>query len=608
MTDSTMRHRIAMRTIWLALLVLTMPAMPALAGTEGWSQWRGAADRNGVSSETGLPATFDEATGIPDGTPLQNVKWVARIGGGAYGSIVVSGGKVLIGGSMNYRSSAMLWCFQESDGKLLWRLRSPFRTNLVNRTWGLCSTPTVDGERVYVLGHNGEVLCLDANGLAGRPPSPADLELIMTDRRCLDRNKLDADGNRLTELSPGTAVAPEPTDAHVLWQFDLIREVKCWPHNAQSTSVLVRGDRLYIATGSTLSAYGQDGSKYWIDRWKSKYGKSSYDSPSLIVLDKNTGKLLAVDKEGIFDLTFHGAHASPALGVVGGRELLFYGGGNGACYAFDPEFAPGNAGAPGVLRRIWKFDCLAPSSYSPEFTGTRLEFAEIIATPVFYRNRVYVALGNEPSDSGTRAKEGRLLCLDATRTGDVTASARIWSFDQIKSCCTTPVIADGLLYTADVSGLVYCLDADTGALYWQHMAKPVWSSPLVADGKVYVTTQGGLFVFAANRTKTVLSQPGDKRVEMVASPAAANGTVYLATNKLLYALQEGRTAALDKTAPFWTPPESDGLRPPAPPPSLVRQMWRFAVPVIGAAAAVWLVPWFNKTRTARRQANADKTM
>lgn len=578
---------------------------PALAHATDYSQWRGAADRNGVSSETGLPDQFDEAIGTPDGTPLRNVKWVARLGGSAYGSIVVSGGKVLIGGSMNYRSSAILWCFQESDGKLLWRLRSPFRTNLVNRTWGLCSTPTVDGDRVYVLGHNGEVLCLDANGLAGRTPSPADLELIMTDRQCLDRNKLDPDGRRLTELSPGTPVAPEPTDAHVIWQFDLIREVKCWPHNAQSTSVLVRGDRLYIATGSTLSAYGEDGSKYWIDRWKSKYDKSTYDSPSLIVLDKNTGKLLAVDKEGIFDETFHGAHASPALGMVDGRELLFYGGGNGACYAFDPEFAPGTAGEPGVLNRVWKFNCLAPGTYSPEFAGKRLELAEIIATPVFYRNRVYVALGNDPIHSGASAKEGRLLCLDATKTDDVTATARIWSFDQIKSSCTTPVIADGLLFTADMSGLIYCLDADTGALYWQHQANDIWSSPLVADGKVYVTTQRGLFVFAANRAKRVLSQPMNNRLgAMIASPAAANGAVYLADSKFLYALQEGKTALLDKTSPLWTPPESDGLRPPVPPPTLWMRLRYYVLSGVSAAALALLVVWIRKTGKARRQATA----
>ena len=585
-------------------LTAGLALLPALAHAADFSQWRGAADRNGVSTETGLPDRFDEISGKPDGTPLQNVKWVARLGGSAYGSIVVSGGKVLIGGSMNYRSSAALWCFQESDGKLLWRMRSPFRTNLINTTWGLCSTPTVDGDRVYVLGHNGEVLCLDANGLTGRAPSPADLELIMTDRRCLDRNKLDPDGRRLTELSAGTPQAPEPTDAHVLWQFDLIREVKCWPHNAQSASILIRGDRLYIATGSTLSEFGKDGSKYWIDRWKSKYGKSSYDSPSLIVLDKYTGKLLAVDKEGIFEHTFHGAHSSPALGVVGGKELLFYGGGDGSCYAFDQVFFPGEAGAPGVLKRVWKFDCLAPNTYGPDYTGPRLKRAEVLSSPVFYRNRIYVSLGNDPKSSGRSAEGGRLLCLDATQTGDITATGKIWSFDTIKSSCTTVSVADGLLYTADASGRIYCLDADTGALYWQHQADSVWSSPLVADGKVYVTTQGGLLVFAAGKHKTLLSQAKSQEKEgMVASPAAANGAIYVASDKLLYALQAGKTATLDKqTNP--SPLESEGLRAPKPPESAWAGVLRIAVPVVCLAGIVWLIVWFRKRRKAR-QANRN---
>ena len=45
-------------------------------------------------------------------------------------------------------------------------------------------------------------------------------------------------------------------------------------------------------------------------------------------------------------------------------------------------------------------------------------------------------------------------------------------------------IADGLLYTADAAGTVYCFDADTGNLYWTHAGAAGWSSPLVAAGKV----------------------------------------------------------------------------------------------------------------------------
>ncbi|MFI5382133.1 MAG: PQQ-binding-like beta-propeller repeat protein [Tepidisphaerales bacterium] len=582
------------------LLLAALSLLPLAAGAADWAQWCGHADRNSVSAETGLPDQFDAISGAARGASLQNVKWVARLGAGAFGSPVVANGKLYIGGKTKSEDTAMFWCFQETDGKLLWRMRSPFWPSLVNRTWGVCSTPAVDGDRVYILSHHGEVLCLDANGLAGRAPSLADLELIMTDRRCANPFALAPDGRRILELTAGTPGAPEPTDAHILWRFDMLREVNCWPYNAQSASPLVRGDRLYVATGSTISEYANDGCKPAIDEWKEKYGKSSYESPSLIVLDKNSGKLLAVDKEGIFDQTFHGAHASPALGVVNGRELLFYGAGNGSCYAFDPEFAAGEAVKPGVLKRVWKFDCLA-ATYAPGYDGPRLKRAEVIATPVFHDNRIYVSIGNDLKNSGDKAGPGRLLCLDATGSGDITATAKVWSFDDIRSTGTTVAVADGLVYAADASGKIYCLDADTGKLYWQHDAALVWSSVMVADGKVYVAARLGLLVFAKGKEKKLMGQ-SKVHESMVASPAAANGVVYVVTDKYLYALQRGKTFTPQETAASPSAgPEVDVLtdaleKPPKP---VWFRVGRIAVPAACVAIVVVLGAVLLKKRQSK---------
>jgi outer membrane protein assembly factor BamB len=272
-----------------------------------------------------------------------------------------------------------------------------------------------------------------------------------------------------------------------------------------------------------------------------KYHQPKYDSPSLIVLDKHTGKLLAREREDIFMRTFHGAHSSPALGKVNGQELVFYGGGGGTCYAFDPNFAPSRNGEPAVLKLVWKFDCVA----APYDSGKpRLDRAEVIATPVFYRNRIYVSIGNDLEHSGDAAGPGRLLCVDATQTGDITATGKIWSFDTIGNTASTVAVADGLLYTADAAGNIYCLDAETGELYWQHKARSIWSSPLVADGKVFVADNTrGLLVLAAGKEKNLLSQLR-VNADIVASPAVADGVLYIASARYLYALQKGASAEL----------------------------------------------------------------
>ena len=77
----------------------------------------------------------------------------------------------------------------------------------------------------------------------------------------------------------------------------------------------------------------------------------------------------------------------------------------------------------------------------------------------------------------------------------------VWSYDEIGSSVSTVAIADGLVYAAGFDGRLHCLDAETGKCYWVHEAGgPIWGSPLVADGKVYLGTgKSTLWVLAAGQ-------------------------------------------------------------------------------------------------------------
>ena len=99
-------------------------------------------------------------------------------------------------------------------------------------------------------------------------------------------------------------------------------------------------------------------------------------------------------------------------------------------------------------------------------------------------------------------------------------------------------IAGGLVYIADCGKTVHCVDAETGKPYWTHeMDGEMWTSTLVADGKVYIGSQRRDFVvLAAGKTRRVLSTVRlDSPIH--ASAAAANGTLYVATMRRLYALR-----------------------------------------------------------------------
>jgi outer membrane protein assembly factor BamB len=107
----------------------------------------------------------------------------------------------------------------------------------------------------------------------------------------------------------------------------------------------------------------------------------------------------------------------------------------------------------------------------------------------------------------------------------------------MRSSSSTVAIAGGLLYAADASGMVYCIDADTGRVYWTQQTSAIWASPLAADGKVFIPTyNSGLLVMAAGKRKRIIAQ-SPSQSHMVSSPAVAHGVVYVANQQYLYALQ-----------------------------------------------------------------------
>ena len=125
-----------------------------------------------------------------------------------------------------------------------------------------------------------------------------------------------------------------------------------------------------------------------------------------------------------------------------------------------------------------------------------------------------------------------LSCIDGT-TG-----LKIWESRQVGRTLSDVAIDDGLLYISDYSGRLHCFDAETGELCWQHeLGAGVWcASPVVADGRVYISTERHRFwVLKAGRTKQVLSE---SRVRSMAiTPTVQDGVLYLPTQNRLFAVK-----------------------------------------------------------------------
>ena len=159
-----------------------------------------------------------------------------------------------------------------------------------------------------------------------------------------------------------------------------------------------------------------------------------------------------------------------------------------------------------------------------------------MATPVLHENTVYIAVGRDPEVS---LRPGVLWAIDAGGSGDITASGVRWRFEDpdFGRAIATVAVAGGVIYVADLNGFLFALDADTGEKLWAYDAlAPFWSSPLVADGKVYAAdTEGDVAVLRSGRTLDVLAENVMPQA-VYTSPVVEGSVLYLATSDTLYAL------------------------------------------------------------------------
>ena len=492
-----------------------LAVLGGFAGAGDWPHWGGDASRNMVSPAKNLPIQFVPGKIKDDGsvdlTSAKGVKWAVPLGSQTYGNPTVAGGRIYVGTNNDppkdpkYEGDfGIVLCLDEATGKPVWQLTVPKLAvgNVSDYEHiGICSSPAVDGDRVYVITTRCEVLCLDARGMADGNDGPFKDEAQYV-------------------AGPGKPpVEQGPADADILWRYDMRDELGVFPHQAASSSVLVVGDRVYATTSN-----GKD--------WTKKHIPAP-NAPALICLDKSNGKLLGEEKSGISQRVFLCNWSSPTLAKVDGKDLIVFGGDDGWCYGFDPQ------PQDGVLREIWRYDAVPPQYRMKD--GKPMKPSQpngpsgILATPVFAAGRVYAAIGQDP-EVGDGA--GALSCIDPAKTGDITATGRVWMQDQVRRSLSTPSVVNGLLFTADFPGFVYCIEADTGKIVWRHDTEgSIWGSTLLVDGKIYVGNESGdLTIFAAGREKKVLSTVTFEG-QLFSTPVVANGVLYITTDKHLFAIK-----------------------------------------------------------------------
>lgn len=470
---------------FLASPVLAEPLSKAKKGD--WPMWGGSSDRNMVSGHTNIPAEWSIEG-------KKNIKWIAPLGSQTYGNPVIVDGKIFVGTNNNgllrpdiKGDKGVVVCLEEKSGKFLWQAtHDKLPTGRVN-DWpeqGICSSPWVSGNRIYYVSNRCEVICADINGF-------------------LDGN----DGPFKDEKYK------EKQDADFIWKLDMFEDYDVFPHNLATCSPVGAGDIVFVATSNGVD--------------EGHLNIPVPDAPDFIAVDKNTGKLLWA-RFDVGDKVLHGQWSSPAYGVIGGEPQVIFAGGDGWCYSYEPK-----TGKP-----LWKFD-LNPKE-SKWILGGRGTRNNVIATPVVYDSKVFLCVGQDPEHG---EGIGHLYAIDGTKRGDITESGKVWHVggDDFHRSMSTVAIADGLLYAADLSGFLYCLDAKSGKQHWKYDTfAAIWGSPFVVDGKVMLGTEDGEVVVMKHGTKMNKLAVNDVENSVYTTPVVANGVLYITNRRALFAITAGR--------------------------------------------------------------------
>lgn len=245
----------------LSSLFLIALTMVPLEGAGNWPQWRGP-NRDGVSTDTGLLTEWPK-----EGPKLL---WEAKGAGRGYASLAITGGRIYTMGDKlsDDDQSTFATCFEEKGGKLIWKTKLSDAYNGGQPDWqGSRSTPTVDGDRVYYMTPQGDLVCLKtADGsIVWRKNAKADFEGNKGDSWAYSESPL-VDGDKVV-FTPGkpknTIVALNKSTGDKIWSAGM--EGDSGAGHASIVVAEVGGVRLYVQTTAS-GAYGiraNDGKVLW---------------------------------------------------------------------------------------------------------------------------------------------------------------------------------------------------------------------------------------------------------------------------------------------------------------------------------------------------------
>ncbi len=372
-----------------------------------------------------------------------------------------------------------------------WKVAIPFKgwsTPVVMNGQVWLTTATEDGHDFYAIGLDAETGEIQFNEKVFHSDNPeplgngASMNCYATPSPVIEPGRVYVHFG-----SFGTACLDTAT-GQVLWKRD---DLPCRHYRGPSSS-LVLFENLVILTmdGANLQYHAALDKKTGRTVWKTNRSVKWNDEhvPGQMARDGDLRK----------------AHSTPLIVQAAGKTQMLSAGAK-AAYAYDPRDG----------RELWRVE-------HPDYSAA--------PRPLFDQGLAFFVTGLSRTE---------LLAVKTDGEGDVTRDKVVWRLKTHIGKYASPLLVDGLLYTAAEESFVTCIDSATGQVVWtERIGGKHCASPVYADGRLYFFSQEGkTTVLKPGRTFEVLAT-NQLANGFMASPAVSGGAFYLRTKTHLYRVQE----------------------------------------------------------------------
>jgi outer membrane protein assembly factor BamB len=485
-----------MRNVILLIVLIKLSATTA-GWAQHWPQWRGPT-HDGVSAETRLPDSWGAecaATPTPRGEFHLRQGYGGQVGGPSPDADSAEQRRATPAGQ-NFEGRPIIAtvCDNIVTKNVSWKLPLPAYSG---------STPIIWADTIFLNVATGsntgeiELWSIDRNKRAVNWKRRVVATNHMERKQNMSSPSPVTDGKTVWVMTGYGVIKAFDFAGKELWSRDIQADYGKFGFNwGYASSPLLRGDALYVQV---------------------LHGMKTDDPPYLLKIDKATGKTIwRVERPTPAIRESPDAYTTPTWVEANGRaELIITGG----------DVVSGHDPATG--KEYWRADVLNPDRNSAY---------RIVASPTIVNGMIIAPTRVNP-----------IVAIKPGGSGDVAASHVVWTFAQGPDV-PTPVSDGKLLYVVRDTGVLYALDVKTGATVYGPVRLPSGTysaSPILADGKIYVTTEeeGLTTVFRAGPKFEIISSNrllNDCAPYCLSTVAVSEGQLFMRTSSFLWAIGERR--------------------------------------------------------------------